>query len=193
MSNPVASPSPDPFDLAALRLDPSATAGPSVKKLLTVVPCRKPNKAEFFRVRPGESWQLTTAVLEDESGTSRDTYLLSPTLRDEISLAKPVTLRVCVNRQNAPFLWPLKLPGPDGRSNYWNDSALAAAQAAETDWVRMESDQAAGLYRTYVAVGSLSEPAWPEQSLQELLKLAFKGHYIDTLEHPVLQRLRGEI
>ena len=33
----------------------------------------------------------------------------------------------------------------------------------------------------------------PEESLGELLKIAFKSRYIDSFDHPVLKRLRGEV
>jgi hypothetical protein len=32
---------------------------------------------------------------------------------------------------------------------------------------------------------------WPEKSLSELLKLAFRDRIIDSAEHPVVKRLRG--
>jgi hypothetical protein len=49
-----------------------------------------------------------------------------------------------------------------------------------------------GAYRIWEASGDLPEPEWPEQSLRDLLAIAFKGRYIDTLDHAVPKRLRGE-
>ncbi len=90
------------------------------------------------------------------------------------------------------FLWPVKLPGPDGRPNDWNASALAAAQLAETRWVRMAANMGAGLYDTFVASGELADPEWPELSFHEILRLSFKDRFIDSADHPVLRSLRGE-
>lgn len=103
---------PDPFDPAALRLSSDYSEGLGVKRLITTIPCRKPNKTEWFRVRPGEEWRLTTLVLETD-GVDRRTYLVSPTLRDQIAdnLA-PALLVMCVNRAGDPFLWRVKLPLP---------------------------------------------------------------------------------
>ena len=39
----------------------------------------------------------------------------------------------------------------------------------------------------------LPEPEWPELSLRELLRIAFKDKMIDDLGHPVLRKLRGEV
>jgi hypothetical protein len=50
-----------------------------------------------------------------------------------------------------------------------------------------------GGYDVFQATGDLPEPKWPEQPLQELLRIAFKDRFITTLDHPVLQRLRGEV
>jgi hypothetical protein len=34
-------------------------------------------------------------------------------------------------------------------------------------------------------------PAFPQLSLRDLLKIAFKDKFIATLDHPVIQKLRG--
>jgi len=42
-----------------------------------------------------------------------------------------------------------------------------------------------GAYEVFQATGKLPEPVWPEQSLQELLRIAFQDNFITTLK-PVL-------
>jgi hypothetical protein len=50
-----------------------------------------------------------------------------------------------------------------------------------------------GCYDVAVAPEGVAEPKWPEISLRELLRLAFgKGKLINSLDHPILKRLRGE-
>ena len=44
----------DPFDPASLRLGQDFAAGIGVKKVLTTVPCRRPNRHEFVRTRAGD-------------------------------------------------------------------------------------------------------------------------------------------
>ena len=44
-----------------------------------------------------------------------------------------------------------------------------------------------------VATGQIGEPAWPDVSLQEIIKIAFRDQMITDWNHPVLQRLRGEV
>ena len=48
------------MDLNALRLDQNFDAAVGVKKLLTTVPVRKPNRSEFVRVRSGGDFQMRT-------------------------------------------------------------------------------------------------------------------------------------
>jgi hypothetical protein len=39
----------------------------------------------------------------------------------------------------------------------------------------------------------LPEPNWPELPFKELLRVAFKDKYINSLDHPILRKLRGEV
>ncbi|NUQ63990.1 MAG: hypothetical protein HUU20_16055 [Pirellulales bacterium] len=180
---------PDPFSPEALRLSQDF-ASIGVKKVLTTVPCRKPNRHEFVRVRPGEDWRLETGVFEDK--VNRETYLVRRDLWGELSgEVFPVCLFLSVNRQGDAFLWPCKLPGADGRSNAWNESALAAARLAESKWIRVAANMAGGMYDVFEAAGELAEPEWPELSFADLLKLCFKDRFIQTVDHPVIRALRG--
>jgi len=183
---------PDPFDPDTLRLSSDYAEGLGVKRVISTIPVRKPNKSEWFRVRPGDDWRLQTAVLELERGVERTTYLLAPALwpdwSGEVSVAVLVT---CVNRAGDVFLWRIKLPGADGRSNTWTDSAIQIATAAETKWCRMVSDTANGHYTHYEPTADLPEPKWPDMAFGAMLKIAFRDRMIDTPNHTVLRELRG--
>lgn len=75
----------------------------------------------------------------------------------------------------------------------WNRSALEAANIAQTHWVRVAANMSLGAYEVFEATGDLPEPEWPSQDFAELLRIAFKGKYIDSPDHAVLKRLRGEV
>lgn len=182
---------PDPFDLDRLRLKQNFAETLGVKKMLTTLRCRKPDRQEFVRVLPGEEWRLQTAILEDR--INREDYLVAPHLQADVAeFITPVVLFLATTKQNNPFLWRCKLPAADGRPNAWNDSMLAAAQAAETKWVRVAANMTAGYYDVYTASGELAEPEWPELSFQQCVKLCFQQRYIAVHDHPVLKQLRGE-
>lgn len=183
---------PDPFDPASLRLGADYSEGLGVRKVISTIPNRKPNKSEWFRVRPGEEWRLQTAVLELEKGVERSTYLVAPSLWPDLSgEITPALLLTCVNRAGDLFLWRVKLPGADGRSNTWTDSALQIAKAAEDNWARMVSDTANGIYTHYEPSTDLPDPRWPSISFREIIRIAFRDRMIESLDHPIIRELRG--
>lgn len=192
--HPVAEPAPDPFDPASLRLDANFAEGLGVKKVISTIPCRKPSKSEWFMVRSGEEWRLQTAILEVESGIDRATYLVSPHLRSDLhGEISPAIVLTCTNRQGDLFLWRVKLPGPDGRTNTWTESAIRIADAAQRTWCRMVADTSNGHYTHYEPMVELPPPEWPELSFQEILRIAFKDKLVDSIDHPVVQQLRGAV
>jgi hypothetical protein len=97
----------------------------------------------------------------------------------------------CINRNGGPFLWPIRLPGSDGRSNQWWDGARAAAAFAKDRWVRCWANLAMNSYDAVIATAFVPEPNWPDLSLRDLLHLAFKDRLIDRHDHPILKALRG--
>jgi hypothetical protein len=184
---------PDPFNPASLRLDPSYAEIIDVKKLLTTVPVRKPNKHEFVRVHPDGSRRLTPAAII-EIKEEREIYILTPSIANELpGEFVPATLFTTINRQGVLFLWPVKLPGTDGKEMEWHRSSREAAEKAMTSWVRVRANMSLGAYDLHEARGELSEPEWPEFSFPEILRTAFRDRYVDDMDHPLLKRLRGEV
>ena len=192
MDNHDSSPKSPVFDLEKLRLSQDFSAELGVKKILTTVPVRKPNKHEFVRVHPSPDYYIETALLELKE--ERETYLIAPELRAEIpGELVPKRLFTAVNRQGVVMLWPIRMPGEDGRLDNWNLSATDAAERAVSNWIRVTSNLSLGAYEIFQASGDLAPPKWPEVSLLELLEIAFRQRYIDDPNHVVLRRLRGEI
>lgn len=184
----------DPFDPARLRLSQDFGAALGVKKAFLTIPVRKPSKEWFVQVHPDESYRMQTAVVELKE--DRETYLVDPALWSALSSSESTfgtrSIFTAVNRQGVVFLWPIRLPGADGKLDDWNQSALEAAALATGKWVRIATNMSLGAYDVFEATAKLPDPEWPALSFAELLRLAFKNRYIDTLDHPVLLRLRGE-
>jgi hypothetical protein len=183
---------PDPFDPASLRLSQDFGAECGVKKVLLKVPVRKPTRQEFVRVHPDPDYSLDTALIELKD--DREFYLVPPELQIELFDETAATrLYTAVNRQGVITLWPCPLPGHDGRTNAWHETAIQAAELAKTRWVRVVSDMSLGGYQPFAAVAELPEPEWPDRAFGDLLRLAFGDRLIDQADHPVIKRLRGEI
>lgn len=190
----VAAEAPDPFDPASLRISQDFAAAVGVKKVLMTVPVRKPDKSWFVRTEPTEQYRLQTAVIELKE--DREVYLVAPHLRNELSTEATFGMRAiftAINRQNVLFLWPVTLPGADGKQNEWHRSLLEAATRATTRWVRTQANISLGAYECCEAVNELSEPEWPTIPFAQILRIAFKDRFINTLDHPVLRKLRGEV
>ncbi len=179
------------FDPARLRLSQDFSANVGVKKALITVPVRKPNRQEFVRVNPDPEYGLQTAILEIKE--EREVYLVGPSLWPEMpGEIVPTQLHTAVNRQGVVFLWPIRLPGEDGRQMEWHRSLFQAAEMATKGWVKVQANMSLGAYEVFEATGNLPEPEWPNKTLEELLEIAFKDRFIANPDHPVLRRLRGE-
>jgi len=169
----VAKPEADPFDLASLRLSQDFASAVGVKKLITTVPVKKPSKEWFVRTHPGLDYRLQTAVLELKEG-DRETYLVARDLWSELSSEptfSPRLLVTAINRQGVLFLWPIRLPGADGKLDDWSRSAMGAANEAKSQWVRITANMSLGAYDVAIASGLASEPSWPEMKFQEIIKI----------------------
>ena len=195
MTAPKEKPQPesiDPFaDLSKLRLSQAFTESVGTKKLLTTVPVRKPGNQEFVRVHPGSEYRGPFAVIELKE--DREYYLLMP----DIASAMPAEFRsmmlyATINRQHSVTLWPVRLPEHDGRTLEWYRSAHEAAERATRGWIRIRANMNLGAYDIFEATGKIPEPEWPEHTFQDLLRIAFRERIINSFEHPVLKRLRGE-
>lgn len=181
------------FNLDNLRLKQDFNETLGVKKMLTHIPVRKPNKTSFIRVRPGEEYRMDVGIVELKD--VQETYLITPDMMSEsgiYELVTPARLVTYITRQGVLALWPLKL-GQDGKMNPWYESALDAAQLAETKWVSVRADMPLGAYQIMMATADLPEPEWPETSFTELVRLGFKGQIVDAPDHPLIQQLTGAI
>lgn len=183
---------PNPFDPAAFAVHTTVDNGIDIIKTLVTCPVRKPTAHEFVRVHPDQEYHLTVFILENKE--TQETYLLTRELATEFEgVVRTVTLQLAVNRQGVLFLWPVPAPKLDGRENQWWLSARIAAQKALRNWVRIIANPSANAYDVFTAQGKLADPVWPENSMSEILNVAFGERFtIRQMDHPVLRRLRGE-
>jgi hypothetical protein len=187
-------PDADVFNPENLRLTQDFLSTGGVKKHITSVPARKPTKEEWFQVHPSPDYVVDALVLELKN--TSEIFLVARDLHGALAAERTVTARrifTAINRQGSVFLWPAKLPSPDGRQDRWAESALEAAQEATKSWVRLQADMGLGSYVFFTPLAELSPPDWPETDFRQLLKLAYRNNYIDSPDHLVLRRLRGEV
>lgn len=153
---------------------------------------RKPGNQTFFRVHPDADRRFQAAMLQLKD--DGECFLVSrPIVPDVAQEIRAKQLYYALTRDGIPFLWPVNLPGEDGRLDSWSQSAHAAAQIAESSWVRLVANRGFGAYDVMQATGNLDEPNWPDLDFEAVLQLAFKDRVINSADHPVIRRLRGEL
>jgi hypothetical protein len=180
----------DPYDLSNLRLDQFFVESAGVKKLLTSVPVRKPNPQDFIRVHPDPQYRAALAIIELRD--DRETYLVPPSIaRDLPGEFVMANVYTAINRQGVVQLWPVRLPAADGRVLEWHRSAAEAAELGMRKWIRVKANMSLGAYEIFEAASTIPDPEWPDQPFQELLRIAFRDRLVDSLDHPVIKRLRG--
>ncbi len=178
-------------ELAQFALPPGQECVVATQKLLTQIPVRKPSKQEFVRTHPDmELWrQWPLLELKDESETYLVTSEVFRQLEGETTLVA-ARLVPTVNAAGVFSFWPIRLPDAAGQLNSWHESAANAATLAQSQWVRMTANRGLGGYD--VTAGKFQqEPRWPELAQAELIKIAFRGRMITTIDHPVIRRLQG--
>ena len=87
---------------------------------------------------------------------------------------------------------PVRLPDGTGRLDDWNAAAHEAAKRAETTRLRVAANMPLGAYDVFEALGQFPDPEWPNISFERLLEIAFRGRFIDSLDHPVVRKLQGQ-
>ena len=183
---------PDPFNPTNLRLSQSFVETAGVKKLLTTIPVRKPSPQDFVRVHPDPAYRENFPIIELKD--EREEYIvvadLVPLLIGEFVTK---TLFTAINRQGTVFFWPVRLPSPDGKNLDWWRSSREAAELAMEFWIRVRANMDLGAYDIFKADGVIPDPEWPQLGFWELIKIAFRDHLVDRIDHPVIKRLRGQV
>ena len=186
-------PNGDPFaNLETLRLTQGFNQTVGATRTQLVIPVRKPSRQDWVRVHPDPSYRLETCVLELKE--ERETYLVSQSLWSEIADdISPRVLYTAITRQGTLFVWPVRMPGGDGRTDRWSESALTGADLATKLWIRLSANMQSGGYDVFEAAGKIPDPVWPDLPLSDILRRAFSNAFIEDIDHPVLLKLRGEV
>jgi hypothetical protein len=164
------------------------------RKALELIPVRRPQKTTWFKAHPDQTFWYRAFLLEDER--TGDFYFLSrPVWESLVELGeKAISRKLLIplmSRNNVLTVWPVSL-GADGTLGTWAESALTAAVTARTEWVRIMSNREMGGYEIRTRPSDGVEPQWPDISVVELLRIAFKGRVVTGMDHPIIRDLRGE-
>jgi hypothetical protein len=184
---------PDPYDPSTYKVTLSLAAAAGVQKHLTELAVTPPKKAWWVRRHPDPAYALTAWVIDLKE--EQETYLvlppLWPSLQGEATF-RPKVFYLSVTMQGKYFLWPVRVPADDTREpDRWMRTPLEAVRLAKDQWTRITWNEESRQHDVATSAAP-QEPEWPDLSFRELLKLAFQDRVIDSLDHPVLRKLRGE-
>ena len=183
------------IDLERVRARSDRSIDLGVTTEYTVIPIRNPKPDEFFRCMSDEDYSMDSYILSLK--TENEWYLIDPEILPEIQLEsqlRVMSLYVCVTMNSTPFVTCIPQPDEMGKINSWHDSGHRTMEEAKQSWVRRQADKANGGYVITKAMNAkLPDPKWPTMTLSELIDRAFDKFYINDIQHPVLQRLRGEM
>ena len=166
------------------------------ERILTSLEPRKPKKDEFFRCHP--ELHATLNIYRDE--TNRVEYVLhdkvAPTVEALVGVRR-VSLRLAANYCGDFFAWPVSIPA-DVKANRWHATAYQAMEQSIGSWIRLMPSS--GHYIIYRReVNDAKDPTWPDEIRTDvdLARFAYgtggAGDYIESLNHEVIKRLKGEI
>ena len=183
------------IDLERVRAKADQSIDLGVTTEYTMIPIRNPKPDEFFRCMPDEDYSMDAHILSLK--TENEWYMIEPDILPEIQLESQLRVRtvyVCVTMNSTPFVTCIPQHDEMGKINSWHQSGHITMEEAKQCWVRRQADKANGGYTITKAINAmLPDPKWPTMTLNEIIGRAFDKFYIDDINHPVLQRLRGEM
>jgi hypothetical protein len=178
----------DPFaGLSAedLAVDQDFVDRAKVEKKVTLITVDRPGNADWIRVHP--TFVYSTILLDVQGKL----YMVGTAVREELAkdpAARLYTLVPAVTSLRKYYLWPIKVGSGNGREpNTWNESALAAAQLAREEWVRVYSDRPTNQYKATSSAANLLPPDWPSDlpTMWDYIKLGFRDRLINSTDHPI--------
>jgi hypothetical protein len=184
----------DPFDPKSLGISTDYAAAISAQASTKPFELRKPNGQEFFRTSPFNHQRLLVGAIADQQEMSK-LYVVQPELLDQVKVRFPKSVRVyeLVLTQSlvgTAFLWGVPLS--EDRGGSWNSSQRDARHKGESRWTNMASGR--GQYDV-TTIDNSKEVVWDSfPPMIKILRQALSdGRLINTMDHPLLCKLRGEI
>ena len=173
-----------------------APGGGSVRREQLTIPEGRPKDC-FFRVDPRPEMQLKVSIFEYQADgrLGRDTYILTPDVAEHLGhRARPAVIRVCIRRPSILQLWAVKEPKAErGTPNGYTISAWEALPTLEKHWASLVQNESSTGYDVVLAENQWADPEWRDESLAKLVLKAFRGRFVDDLDHELIQKLQGRI
>jgi hypothetical protein len=190
---------PNGFDLNKFK-SKRADAIANVDPLQTGLPISSMSQAkDFVRLHPDEEnyWSPELCfVMVPIKGAKRDSLHL---IEEDLAMrflpsGKIHRFRLALASKPNDVFFLCRIPTRN-LDNSWNRDNIAGCEQAKTRWTQATSRGEEGVDAYLIQAArdpdAFPEPKWPEQSLDDLIDLAFAGRMISSEDHPALLRLIG--
>jgi hypothetical protein len=185
---------PDPFDPMSLGISTEYAAAIN-EQTSTKPEGRRPNEQEYFRVSPLPEHRLPVASIADKQDNGK-VYIISGPILDAVKAEFPRLVRavLIVTAQTligTILAWPVPLA--EDRGGKWNSQQRVASEQGKMMWTNMASNHSRAQY-DISTVDNPKEVDWKSfPPFAEILRQAFSERLIDSIDHPLLKKLRGKI
>ncbi len=179
--------------IRALIINPLNFQHPMAETHLLHVKVGKP-KDFFSRVNPDpESKAILAMVKHIVDGGEVMTPILPGLVGLVVGDFAYYEFLACVSNDGFSHLWPIKIPQDSGRTNSWNESERLAAREAENAWIKVKSNRATSSWDLIKAKVDLGAPNWSKLTTVEMIEIAYADQIVDSADHTILRKLRGDL
>jgi hypothetical protein len=182
----------DPFDPMNLGISTDYAAAINARASTKPFELRKPNDQEYFRTSPLPTHRIQVGCIVDKQDMGK-VYIAPNPLVPEIQNKYPKALRVMELRLaetliGVAFVWPVPLA--EDRGGKWNSSQRSACHEAESHWTNMAAGR--GEYDVTIVDNPQTIDWTVFPVISDILRQAASDRLIDSLDHKLLRKLRGE-
>jgi hypothetical protein len=140
-------------------------------------------------VHPAKEYHLP-GILTHYDEDNQELYYVSPDLELPESLegqTKITDLYAAQTHDGTFFIWWV-----NRSATSWFRAAQKALRTAREGWVRVVSRKGANTYDLYDPENPIPDPDWSKlPPFIEMVEDSFEGRLVNSLEHPLLRKLRG--
>jgi hypothetical protein len=182
----------DPFDPMNLGIATDYAAAINAKASSKPFELRKPNDQEYFLVSPRTGHRLVVGSITDKQDMGK-LYIVPSGLLEEVRTKFPKAVRavelvLAQTLAGASLVWPVPLA--EDRGGRWNSTQRGGCEQGKTRWTNITSGR--GQY-DIITVNNPKAVDWDSvPPFRDILHQAASERLINSMEHPLLRKLRGE-
>jgi len=148
---------------------------------------RRLKEAMHVRVHHDPAYMLLGQYIVEPGGSGKETFYVFPQFREALGpLVRKVDLHVAVDGHAEYFLLMIRRANDGADPNLWYDTARTVASAAAKGWIKVTKPIGGGW--GYIEVKhKMFDPTWPTKTFEEILRSAFEGRIVDSLNHELIK------